>query len=256
MIILLSPAKSINSNISFNSSHCTQPIFGKNIAKIVSDFKKLSSNDLQGLFKISPQLAKLNYDRYQNFSNEFNQLNSAPAILSFNGDVYKNIDTESFSNEDLSYLKDTILILSGLYGLLRPMDYIQPYRLEMGTDLNKNKILLQQNYSNLYNFWQNDICNYINQTKSDIIINLASNEYFKAINPSLIKKRFIDIVFKDNKNGKLKIIGINSKRARGAMTNYAIKNKISSPDDLKQFNNFNYKFNCDLSNENQLVFTR
>ena len=256
MIILLSPAKSIKSNISFDSKYCSQPIFSQNINKIVNDLKRLSSKDLQDLFKVSPQLAQENYNRYQNFNNIFNQSNSAPAILSFNGDVYKNIDTNNFSEQDIIYLKDKVLILSGLYGILRPLDYMQPYRLEMGTELSKNKILFQQNYSNLYKFWQNDVTNYINKMKSDTIINLASNEYFKVINPSLTKKRFIDLIFKDNKNGQLKIIGISSKKARGAMTDYAIKNKISNPNELKQFNNFNYKYNQDLSSNNQWVFVR
>lgn len=256
MIILLSPAKSIKLNVEFNIKNCTKPNFTKKAFQLAASLSKLSKEQLQKLFNISPALAEVNYERYQNFSKNFCETNSIPAILGFDGDVYKNIDTSNFKDIDLEFAQKNILILSGLYGILRPLDLMQPYRLEMGTDLSKNNMLAENNYSNLYNFWQEEISDHLNNIKDNTIINLASNEYFKALNLKKINKQLINIDFKDYKNNKLKIIGINSKRARGAMTNFAIINKISDYTDLKNFNGLNYKFNHDLSTINNWTFTR
>ncbi len=256
MIILLSPAKSIKLNVEFDITNCTKPNFGNKAFQLATSLSKLPKEQLQKLFNISPALADANYKRYQNFSKNFCKTNSIPAILGFDGDVYKNINTSSFKDIDLEFAQKNILILSGLYGILRPLDLMQPYRLEMGTDLSKNNILAKNNYSNLYNFWQEEIGDYLNNIKDNIIINLASNEYFKALNLEKINKKIINIDFKDYKNNELKIIGINSKRARGAMANFAIINKISDYTDLKNFSGLNYKFSNELSSANNWIFTR
>lgn len=255
-MILLSPAKSLNYNSVINCEKYSQPIFQDKIFYLVDILRQLKIDDLRDLFKISQKLAELNYERYQNYDRFFNQKNSRQALLAFNGDVYNNIEVNEFNDKNFEYAQDNILILSGLYGLLRPLDLMQPYRLEMGTELAKNDILKNHQLSNLYNFWRQDIANYLNQ-KTDFIINLASNEYFGAVDCNLLQgKRIINIIFKDNKNGQLKIIGINSKKARGAMANFAIKNNITNPNDLKDFNGNGYAFDANLSDENNWIYTK
>lgn len=255
MILLLSPAKSLNYNSGANYQKSSLPIFSDKIQHLANSFKKLSANELGKLFKVSQKLSELNFKRYQEFSSEFNQENSRQALLAFNGDVYNYIATDDYNNQDFDFAQKHILILSGLYGLLRPLDLMQPYRLEMGTDLTKNPKLKELGLSDLYNYWQEDIAKYLNQ-QQDEIINLASNEYFLAINPELINNKIINIAFKEEKNGQLKIIGINAKRARGMMANYVVKNKITESQDLKNFSDANYKFNTELSDEDNWIFSR
>ncbi len=255
MILLLSPAKSLDFNSELNYQESSNCFFEKKAYNLAQILKKLSISDLKNLFSISDNLAKLNHQRYQDFSLKYSKENSRPAILAFNGDVYSNIDSHEFNKDDFAFIQKHVMILSGLYGLLRPLDLIQPYRLEMGTNLSQSKYFNDKNIKNLYDFWRDDIASTLNKINKNIV-NLASNEYFSAVDSGLIKKNIINIIFKENKNGILKIIGINSKKARGMMTNFVVKNKINKIEHLKEFSQSNYQFSRELSNDNNWIFTR
>lgn len=252
MIILLSPAKSLDFNTSFNCKNHTIAHFSTETAKLVLKLKKCSIPDLEKLFHVSQKLAELNFNRFREFKPEFNLKNSRQALLAFDGDVYAAIDKINFTEKDFDFAQNHLRILSGLYGLLRPLDLIQPYRLEMGTDFKKFNFDIK----NLYEFWADKISNQLDLIASKHIINLASEEYFAAINPKKIKAKIINIAFKENKNGKLKIIGINAKKARGLMANFIIKKKITNPEKLKDFFEFGYVFNKILSDDLNYVFTK
>tara|TARA_B100001248_G_scaffold217434_1_gene172560 strand:- start:2150 stop:2725 length:576 start_codon:yes stop_codon:yes gene_type:complete len=177
--------------------------------------------------------------------------NAHPALLLFQGDVYKGISVSDFKKEDFIYAQKSLRILSGLYGILKPLDLIQPYRLEMGTQIKIGK------HNDLYDFWGDEITKTINEDKnSDYLINLASVEYFKSINKEKLNAKLINIIFKEKRNGSYKIIGINAKKARGLMSRYIIKNKISNPMKLKKFKEENYSYNKNLSSDSDWVFTR
>lgn len=248
MLIALSPAKSLDFETNFMLSNKSSPIFLKDTQKLVAELKKFSIEDLKGLMSISENLAKLNFARFQSF----NHTKKRQAILAFDGDVYDGIDKKNYDLEDFNFAQNHLIILSGLYGFLRPLDEISPYRLEMGTDFKKTSFISK----NLYEFWGDKITLEINKTKSQYLINLASNEYFQSINRKICNKKIIDIIFKEKKGGVYKIIGINAKRARGLMTNFIIKNKILNPNDLKDFKLEKYQFSSQFSDSNQLVFIR
>jgi len=199
---------------------------------------------------ISDKLSKLNFDRFQTFSTPFTLTNAKQALLAFKGDVYNGIDAPSLSSQDLDFAQSCVRMLSGLYGVIRPLDLIQPYRLEMGTRLENDK------GKNLYEFWSDKISQILNEDESSVIINLASNEYFKGIDKKSLNAKIINIAFKELKGDTYKIIGIYAKRARGLMVNYMIKNRITKSDDLKNFNVEDYKFRQDMSDELTWVFTR
>lgn len=255
MLILLSPAKSLDFESPLKIKDHTLPHFSTEIKTLTSQLKKLSVSDLEKMMGISKKLAELNHQRFNNFSEKFSFENSRQALLAFDGDVYAGIKKDQFSNDDFSFAQNHVRILSGLYGLLKPLDLIQPYRLEMGTTLSKNF-----SSKNLYDFWNNKISLYLNGELETLspghIINLASEEYFSAIDPKIISKPIINIAFKEEKMGKFQIIGINAKRARGLMTNFIIKNRIEEIEKIKNFNEENYQFNDKLSNSLNLVFTR
>ena len=255
MLIVISPAKSLDLETKFEVSNYSQPEFRQEITEISSKLAKLTNSDFEKMMKISPKLAQLNFDRYQNFSSDFNLQNSRQALLAFDGDVYQGIDKVNYDDKDFEFAQGHLRILSGLYGLLKPLDLIQPYRLEMGTDLRKAPSL-QSLGKNLYEFWGDKITDKINAINEEYIINLASGEYFDAINTKKLNQKVINIAFKENKNGVLKIIGISSKRARGLMTNFVIKNKLTNPQTLQKFNEQNYQFEASLSDENNYVFVR
>ena len=248
MIALISPAKTLD--FSSIDGNFNTPKMLAEIDILIQNLKQKSSEDIAKLMKLSEKLALLNYQRFQDFSLDFNKNNSKPAVFAFKGDVYTGIDIASFSNQDIDFIQNSLAILSGLYGLLKPFDLIQPYRLEMGTRLQIGE------FKNLYQFWGDKISNEINKIESDVIINLASNEYFKAVDKKSLNAKIIDIDFKENKNGEYKIIGIYAKKARGLMVQFMVKNKIKNPEDLKQFNLENYQFSDELSNENHWVFIR
>jgi uncharacterized protein len=252
MLILLSPAKSLDFESKFNCKNHSIPYFSKETQKLAIELKKFSASDLEKLMGISKKLAELNFLRFQNFVEKFDLKNSRQAILAFDGDVYAGIEKEKFSEKDFDFAQNHIRILSGFYGILKPLDLIQPYRLEMGTDFKKFKFLTK----NLYEFWGDKISQELEKSGEQEIINLASEEYFSAINPKKISKKIINIIFKERKNGVLKIVGINAKKARGLMTNFAIKNKIIDSQKLKNFSEENYRFEKNLSDEKNWVFTR
>ncbi len=247
-LIILSPAKSLDFTTKFNCLNSTKPIFHKETAILIENLKELSVNDLENLMSISKKLGELNYERFQNFQKNPER----QAILAFDGDVYDGIDKKNYSEKDYDFAQKNILILSGLYGLLKPLDLIKPYRLEMGTNFKDLDFFIK----NLYEFWEDKIIQEINKNPSKIIINLASQEYFSAINSHKINKEIIEIIFQENKHGIFKTIGINSKKARGLMTNFIVKNKISNPQDLKKFCEANYRFNHAISNDEKWYFTR
>lgn len=252
MLILLSPAKSLDTSRTLNSSDFTTPELLERSVPLVASLRKKSVKKLQDLMSISQPLAELNKGRYESFSTPFTSKNANPALALFTGDVYQGLDATSLSKSDLKFAQQSVRILSGLYGILKPMDLIQPYRLEMGTKLpyRKNK--------NLYEYWDSDIAENINADlkEQDFIVNLASKEYFKAVKPKMVEAPIYNIDFKEYKNGKLTFISFNAKKARGIMTKWLILNRVSLPAQLKDFDSERYQFDPALSTETTLVFTR
>lgn len=252
MLVVISPAKKLNENCDASLiPKFTLPSRLDSSKKIVSTLRKYSSKSLGKLMNVSEKISNLNYERYIKWSVPFNKSNAHPALLLFQGDVYKGISADDFEKDDFAFAQKSLRILSGLYGILKPLDLIQPYRLEMGTQLKIGK------HKDLYHFWGNEITSQINKDKNnEYLINLASAEYFKSINIDSLKPKLINIVFKEKRNDSFKIIGIHAKKARGLMSRYIIKNKISNPEKLKKFNYEKYKYNSKLSSSNDWVFTR
>ena len=251
MKILISPAKSLDFQNNVETSYSSEPLFANKAKQINNILKELSAPDLGGLMSISPKLSDLNWLRNQDFQK--NNSKEKQAIFAFNGDVYEGIDANNISNSNHDKLQKTLRILSGLYGILKPFDKIKPYRLEMGTKIAINESI------NLYEFWKKDVTNsLLNEIQDeDIIVNLASNEYFSVIDSSLIRNKIVSPVFKDFKNGKLKIISFYAKKARGLMTRFLIDNDIQSSSDIESFNSSGYKFSSDeTSNILEPVFVR
>jgi cytoplasmic iron level regulating protein YaaA (DUF328/UPF0246 family) len=253
MLFLISPAKSLDYSKTTVEQY-TRPRLLKNTHELVGVLKDKSAGDLKSLMSISDNLAELNAERYHKFSKRFTDKNSKQAVLAFKGDVYQGLATDDYTNEDFEYAQKHLRILSGLYGLLKPLDRIQPYRLEMGTKLTTEK------GKNLYQYWDDEITKLVNrdlrQSGSKAIINLASNEYFKSVQSKKLKGDLYNINFKDEKNGEYKVISFFAKKARGMMCRYAIKNKINQPEHLKGFDSEGYTFNEEMSSANDWVFTR
>ncbi|MCL4150628.1 UNVERIFIED_CONTAM: hypothetical protein GTU68_035599 [Idotea baltica] len=206
------------------------------------------------MMSISEKLASLNFERFQQFTTPFNADNARPALFAFKGDVYSGIDSASFSKDDLAYAQDHLRILSGLYGALRPMDLIQPYRLEMKTKLNNPR------GANLYEFWGEQITDSLNtelskQTQA-VLVNLASNEYYKSVKPKQINGRILNIDFKETKDGKTRIIAIYAKKARGMMADFILRNRIEDAEGIKDFNTGGYQYSSALSSTDKWVFER
>ena len=217
---------------------------------LVDLLKGKTQDDIASLMSISDKLSKLNFDRFQTFSTPFTLSNAKQALLAFKGDVYNGIDAQSLSLDDFEFAQGHLRMLSGLYGVIRPLDLIQPYRLEMGTKLKNGQ------GKNLYEFWGDQISQVLNEDESEVIINLASNEYFKGIDKKSINAKIVNIAFKELKNDTYKIIGIYAKRARGLMVNYMIKNRLTDPELLKGFNVEGYQFRQTMSDDLTWVFTR
>lgn len=253
MKIVISPAKSLNYESFVPVQESSQLIFFKEAETINKALKKLNPKDLMELMGISDKLADLNWQRNQerDFS-DFSNENSRQAIYAFNGDVYTGLDAYTLNAKQMQVLQEKLRILSGLYGLLKPLDLIQPYRLEMGTKFSVGKD------KNLYEFWKDKITKQLNSElkKDELFINLASNEYFSAIDTKALKVPVITPEFKDYKDGKLKMISFFAKKARGLMVRYIIDNHIKTIDDLKGFNYEGYSFDANLSKANTLVYTR
>jgi cytoplasmic iron level regulating protein YaaA (DUF328/UPF0246 family) len=249
MLVLLSPAKTLDlSPIKQElASYSSEPYFASEVYELASELKKLDKSQLGRLLDISPDLTELNYNRYQNFSKD-SKARSKQALFAYKGDVYKNIDVESYSKDDIDFAQQTLLILSGLYGLVRPMDLIQPYRLEMGIALKNSKA------DDLYGFWQDKIAAKLNElaSNSELILNLASQEYSGAVVPKKLKAKLVTVHFKENKAGKLQTVGLLAKRARGKMADFIIKNRITDIASIKNFKEYNYI--NELSDDNNMVF--
>ena len=249
MLAVISPSKTQDFAPTDISAY-TQTRQIKQSDELVNILKGKTQDEISNLMSISDKLSKLNFDRFQTFATPFTLRNAKQALLAFKGDVYNGIDAPSLSKEDLEFAQDSVRMLSGLYGVIRPLDLIAPYRLEMGTRLVNSK------GKNLYEFWGDQISNVLNDDESEVIINLASNEYFKGIDKKALNAKIINIAFKELKNDKYKIIGIYAKRARGLMVNYIIKNRLIKPESLKAFDVEGYQFREELSDTLTWVFTR
>jgi len=256
MIHLLSPAKSLDFDSKLPTEDYSLPEFLGDSEKLINRLKKSSKKKLRELMSISVDLAKLNADRYQNWEGkQAISDESRQAIFAFKGDVYLGLKAlEELNPTDVDYAQSHLLILSGLYGVLRPKDVIEPYRLEMGTKLKVGR------KNDLYAFWGDRLTAQINealkQHEEKAVINLASNEYFKAVNPKKLEGQLIEPEFKDAKNGEYKFITFYGKKARGLMSRYLIKNRISKLEDIKGFDLEGYRFNPELSSPDKPVFTR
>jgi cytoplasmic iron level regulating protein YaaA (DUF328/UPF0246 family) len=252
MKIVISPAKSLNYEKAIPVTTFTEPQFLKQAATIQNTLKKKKPNELSGLMDISEKLAELNWQRNQDWHVPFTTETARQAVYAFDGDVYTGLDVYTLPEAKVNVLQDKLRILSGLYGLLKPLDLMQAYRLEMGTamPIGKNK--------NLYEFWKKTITKALNDElqKDELFLNLASNEYFSAVDAKALKVPVITPEFKDYKDGKLKMISFFAKKARGLMVRYIIDTNAETLDDLKGFNYEGYAFDANLSKGNTLVFTR
>ncbi len=264
MIVLLSPAKSLNyAPLAEQASQLTHlahtlPHFVQQPAQLVAAARKLSTKKLSELMDISDDLAKLNVARFKSWQPEYTADSAKQAILAFDGDVYTGLQAATLSLDDLNWAQHHLGMLSGLYGVLRPLDLMQPYRLEMGSALATK--IGKTVHKNLYGFWGTQITEHLNErlaeSHSDVIVNLASQEYFKSVKTDALKARVVECVFEDEKNGKFKVISFFAKQARGLMARYIVLNRITSPAMLKKFNLSGYAYAADVSTEEKLVFRR
>jgi cytoplasmic iron level regulating protein YaaA (DUF328/UPF0246 family) len=254
MLIVLSPAKSLDYKTPVKVKAPTLPEFVSESAKLIADLKKLAPQDVAKLMGLSDQLATLNVGRYRDWSKKFTEENSKPAIYAFDGDVYDGFDVKSLDAKSIQFAQDHIRILSGLYGALKPLDLMQPYRLEMGTSFKNAR------GKDLYAFWGNRVTDSIKKVlekqKKPVLLNLASEEYFKVLQPKELDCLVIAPVFQDAKDGKYKIISFYAKRARGLMARYVVENRITDPADLKGFNLDGYKYCAAESKADKPVFRR
>jgi cytoplasmic iron level regulating protein YaaA (DUF328/UPF0246 family) len=252
MKIIISPAKSLDFESVVPTSLYTQPRFLEQSNKLAKKLKTLSKNKIGDLMSISEALSQLNYERNQTWETPFTTDNAKQAIYSFTGAVFMGIDVNSLEEEKIPVLQERLRILSGLYGLLKPLDLIQPYRLEMGTRLKVGKT------ENLYKFWDDTLADSLNEElkEDELLVNLASTEYFKALPKKVLKVPMITPVFKDFKNGQYKIVMTYAKKARGLMVRYIIDNNVNTIEELKSFNSDSYLFSEEMSSGNDLVFTR
>ena len=252
MLVLLSPAKKLNESAQAIDS-CTHPIFIEDAEKLIQSLRQYSPKDLGTLMKLSPALADLNVDRYKSWVPD-HTLDVNPAAVMFNGEVYAGLDAKSFSETEKERAQNQLRILSGLYGILRPYDLVHPYRLEMGTKLKTGT------KNNLYEFWGDKIVDEVNAItaiqKEEVVVNLASNEYFKSINKKKLNATVLTPVFKDFNNGQYKTVMVYAKKARGFMAAYIIKNKIEKIDDLIGFDTQGYCYNKEASTAKEIVFYR
>lgn len=254
MLIVVSPAKKLDYETPVKTPKATLPDFLDQSQILIDRLRQLSALDLAELMHLSMNLAELNFDRYHAWTQDIGEHNAKPCLLAFKGDVYTGMAADDFSADDLNYAQTHLRILSGLYGLLRPLDLMMPYRLEMGTRLENER------GKNLYEFWGQRITDAINaqleKQGDDVLINLASNEYFKSVKPKQVNGRIITPQFKERKGDDYKMIGIYAKKARGLLSRFILKNQLTQPDQLKQFDDEGYQYNGLLSSEHNWVFTR
>ncbi len=254
MLTLISPAKSLDFETPAITKSTTQPAMLDRSEMLVDEIKSLSAMELSALMSISDRLGALNQKRFANWHTPFTKSNSKQAILAFKGDVYRGLDAESFSTDDFSFAQKHLRILSGLYGVLRPLDLIQPYRLEMGTRFKNER------GKDLYEFWGDDITDQLNRQlkslKSRTVINLASKEYFNSVNSSALNADIVSPAFKDLKNGTYKIISFYAKKARGLMAAWIVQNRIEDAKQLNKFEVAGYRYSPDLSWPSEPTFVR
>jgi cytoplasmic iron level regulating protein YaaA (DUF328/UPF0246 family) len=254
MLIVISPAKTLDFESPVLSSKFTQPDLLKDSEKLIRKLRELNTDDIAKLMHVSSKIAELNFGRFLNWDKRFTTDNARQAIYAFKGDVYTGLEADKFSGADLNFAQKHLRILSGLYGILRPLDLIQPYRLEMGTSLKNIR------GDNLYDYWSAKVSELIEQAleaqQDKWLVNLASNEYFKVLDESRMQAKILTPVFKDYKNGQYKIISFFAKKARGRMAAYIIRNKIKTPAELQKFNLDAYSYSAKDSDERTQVFLR
>jgi len=254
MLTVISPAKTLDFDTPTVTDAFTQPVHLTQSRKLVRRLRQLSGQELSNLMKVSGNIADLNQQRFKQWKTPFKPENARPAMFAFKGDVYIGLDAYSMTTQNVDFAQNHLRILSGLYGVLRPLDLMQPYRLEMGTRLDTDT------GTNLYQFWDGRITKTLNQelkqSNASTLINLASNEYFKSIKPKLLNAEVITPVFKDYNKGGYQVIGFFAKKARGLMTRYLIDNEIDNPAELMNFDADGYAYNASMSNSHEWVFTR
>ena len=254
MLIVISPAKTLDFETPPKVPTFTLPDFLDDSAELIDELRSYEPYRLGDLMGISPKLADLNSNRYHNWSLPFTADNAKQSVLAFKGDVYAGLDADNLSADDLQFAQAHLRILSGLYGVLKPLDLMQPYRLEMGTKLKNRR------GKNLYDFWDDRINKTLNDElagqDSPVLVNLASNEYFKSVQPERLNARIVTPTFKEARNGDYKFISFTAKKARGLMSRYIIRNRLSDPEDLRGFDLEGYRYNAALSDADTPVFTR
>lgn len=254
MLALISPAKTLDYESALPTDSHTLPRLLAHSQELIDVSRTLSASEIASLMSVSEKIANLNVERFRDWQADFDFSNARQALFAFKGDVYTGLDAYSLTEQDIRYAQQHLRMLSGLYGLLRPLDLMMPYRLEMGTKLKNPR------GANLYEFWGNIITDLINEdlaaAKSELLVNIASDEYYKSVKESKIQAEIIKPVFLDQKNGKYKVISFYAKKARGLMARYIIENNIERAEDLKGFNTDGYYFDADSSLKGELVFKR
>lgn len=254
MLTVISPAKTLDFETAAPARRATQPQFLARAAELVDDARALAPDDIRALMGVSENIAGLNHQRFMNWSQPFNKANARHSLLAFKGDVYLGLDAGTLSDDQLSFAQHHLRILSGLYGLLRPLDLMQPYRLEMGLPF------ANRGGKNLYEFWGTAITDALNtsirKSGTKVLVNLASQEYFRAVKPGALDADVITPVFKDLKGDRYKIISFFAKKARGQMARFIIENELEEPDGLKKFKTDGYRYSKSESSARELVFTR
>ncbi|MDF2690289.1 MAG: protein YaaA [Gammaproteobacteria bacterium] len=252
MLTLLSPAKSLNFESNAAIDRHSDPLFQNEAETLIHELKKLSTNEITKLMSISKNLAELNYKRFASYNSK--SARQKQALFAYDGDVYQGLDANSLNKTDIEFAQDHLLTISGLYGLLRPLDLIQAYRLEMSIKL-KTK-----NAQDLYQFWGSKLTETVNEMiakhQHKLIVNCASNEYSKAIDPKKLQAKWLKLDFREQKGNEFKVVAIHAKKARGLMARFIVQNRIDSEDKLKEFNLESYRYNTKLSDDDSLVFTR
>ncbi|HAV56669.1 MAG: hypothetical protein A2003_06545 [Acinetobacter sp. GWC1_38_13] len=254
MLALISPAKTLDYETALPTDIYTQPRLLEHSQQLIDVCRKLSATEIASLMTVSEKIANLNVERFRDWNAEFDFSNARQALFAFKGDVYTGLDAYHLKDHDIDFAQQHLRMLSGLYGLLRPLDLMMPYRLEMGTKLKNSR------GNNLYEFWGSIITDQINQDLAEIdaklLVNLASDEYYKSVNEKKIQAEIIKPVFLDQKNGKYKVISFYAKKARGLMARYLIENKLSQVEQLKAFDSEGYYFDAESSSDKELVFKR
>jgi len=251
VLTVISPAKTLDFETTPSTDSYSQPRFLHESQKLINELKQLSTADIASLMKLSDKLAGLNMARFQTWQTPFNLENAKQAVLAFKGDVYTGLDADSLDDDALAFAQQHLRILSGLYGVLKPLDLMQAYRLEMGTQFANKK------GKDLYQFWGSQLRESLESELTDgVLVNLASNEYFKAVEAKKLNARIITPVFKDWKNGQYKIISFYAKKARGLMSRYIIEHRINDPEKMKDFDTDGYRFSPEMSATDEWVFIR